>query len=98
MEGDLHELNGKPDFSERRNNVADLLYSMPVEECDSLERQSAIGGECSGSLLQRRANASKDVDASINKLNGRAARAQKAIRDAFQNNSVALGQRFQTFF
>lgn len=39
----LHELNGKLDFSERRNSFADSRYSILSDECESLKRQVASG-------------------------------------------------------
>lgn len=47
LEGGLHELKGRLDFSERCNNVADSSYSMLCDECDSIRCQIASGGEYS---------------------------------------------------
>lgn len=49
-------------------------------------------------MVQQLANASKDVDASINDLNRHAARAQKVVRNFFCNKTVAVAERLQTFF
>lgn len=61
--GDLHELKGKLDFSENRNNDATLRYSIFSDECDFLKRQIASCGVRSGKMIQQLANASKHVDA-----------------------------------
>lgn len=98
LEGDFDELKGKLDFLKRRNNVADLQYSMLSDDCYSLKRQIASGGKCGGEMVQRLANVSKDVAASIHDLNCHAAHAQKAVQDFFCNNSVAVAEYLWTFF
>lgn len=47
-------------------------------------------------MLQQLANASKDVDASIDDFNRQAAHYQKAVRDTFCHKAVELAERLQT--
>lgn len=89
LEGDLQELKEKLGSAERRNNVADLRYAMLRNECELLRREIVSCGVCSGEMVRRLVNASKDVDASIDDLNRLASHAQKAARDMFVNKSVA---------
>lgn len=79
LKGDLHELNGKSNFSERRNNDADSRHSMPSEKCVLSKRQIVNGEVCSGKMEERHACASENVDESINDLFHHATCAPKAV-------------------
>lgn len=98
MKGDLHEVKGKLDFMDCLNNVADLRYSMLSIESDSLKRQIPSGGVRSEKIVQQPANASKDVDSSIDYFNRHSTCAQRAELDTFRNTSVAFPEPLQTFF
>lgn len=52
---------------------------------------------CIGVLLQWLANASKDVNASIDNFNCQAAHAQRAVSNIARNKFVVLKERLQTF-
>lgn len=83
LEGEQHESAGKMAFSERRNSVADLQYSMLSDKCNSLKTQFASGGVCKEGMLQLLANPFKNVDASLDDFNRHAAHAQKGVPDTF---------------
>lgn len=68
LEGNLHEVKCKLDFSERCNSLADSWYSMLRDDSDPQNREIASGRVCSGELAQRLANAFKHIDASIGDL------------------------------
>lgn len=69
LEGDLHKVKGKAGILGRLNNNADSRYFIPSNECDSLKGQIFKGGVCGGEIVQRFANASQDIDASMDDLN-----------------------------
>lgn len=77
LEGDLHAVNGKLDFSERRDGLTDSWYSMLSNQCNLLKSQIASGEVCSGEIVQIISKASYDVNASIHDLYCHAAHAQK---------------------
>lgn len=79
LELDLHEINGKLNFSKRCNDVGYARYSILSDERDLLKCQMASGGVCIEVMIQQLAKGSKNVDASINDLSRQATHAQKAI-------------------
>lgn len=79
LEECLHELKGKLDFSDRRNDVADLRYSMLSDECDFLKLQIISYEMCSGEIVRRLSNVFKNVDVLIDDLSYHAANAQNAV-------------------
>lgn len=87
--GDLHELKGMSNFSERHNHVADLQYSVLNDKCDMQRRQIFCGGDCSGEMVRRLANESKGVDVSIDDINGCIAYTIKEVLDNVFRKSVA---------
>lgn len=52
---------------------------MLVDECHRLKHQIVSGSVRSGEMIQRLANASKDVDGLIDDLNSHATPTQKAV-------------------
>lgn len=86
LEGDLHELRGKLDFSKRHNNVADLRYSTRTYECDSLKPEIASGKVYNQEMVKRLARASQAAGASIGAWNRYAALARKQIEKPFAIN------------
>lgn len=89
----VHELKKRLHFPSRRNIVADSLYSVVFEECDSLKHQVANERVCGVKMVQRLANGSRNVDVSSDDSNLHAVHAKKAIRDSFFNKFVALPER-----
>lgn len=79
LKDDVHELKGKLDFFERRNIVADSLYSMLSDERDLLKHQIASYEVCSGVMVQRLASLSMDVDALIDDLISHVVYTQKMV-------------------
>lgn len=77
-----------------RNHVADLQYSITVDESSSLNYQIISRVICSGEIEERFANAFRDVKASVDDLNRHAERAQKAIRGTFLFKLDAAVERF----
>lgn len=86
---------GNLDFRKRRNNVAYSWYShsLILDECDLLKYQTAGGGVCSKEIIQKFANAFKNLDESIDELNCHAAHAQNFAQDTFCKKSIAFAER-----
>lgn len=58
---------------------------------------NVTSGVCSAEMVQQLANASVNVDVSINDLKSYVAHAQRAVRDTFRNKSVVLASVLRCF-
>lgn len=75
-----------------------ITCTLLLDEFNLLKHQVTTCEVCSVEIVQQLANASKDLNLSMNDLNRHAAHVQKAFRDTFRARLLILAERYQTYF